>query len=43
MQTDNIGFGGDLRRQGNRDVLEEKDTFRYDSNLREKMYIRTNR
>ncbi|EMF09710.1 uncharacterized protein SEPMUDRAFT_151633 [Sphaerulina musiva SO2202] len=26
--TDNIGFGGDLRRQGNRDVLEEKDTFR---------------
>ncbi|PIA89040.1 putative phosphatase [Cercospora beticola] len=26
--TDNIGFGGDLRRQGNRDVLEGKDTFR---------------
>lgn len=26
--TDNLGFGGDLRRQGNKDVLEGKDTFR---------------
>ncbi|KAK4617949.1 Polyol phosphate phosphatase PYP1 [Fulvia fulva] len=28
FMTDNIGFGGDKRRQGNRDVLEAKDTFR---------------
>ncbi|KAF2164818.1 hypothetical protein M409DRAFT_56193 [Zasmidium cellare ATCC 36951] len=28
FMTDNIGFGGDKRRQGNRDVLEGKDTFR---------------
>lgn len=27
-QTDNIGFGYDLRRQGNQDVLTGKDTFR---------------
>jgi 2-hydroxy-3-keto-5-methylthiopentenyl-1-phosphate phosphatase len=27
-QTDNIGFGGDMRRQGNKDVLENKKTFR---------------
>lgn len=26
--TDNLGFGGDLRRQGNKDVLEGKETFR---------------
>jgi len=26
--TDNIGFGGDKRRQLNKDVLEEKETFR---------------
>jgi len=28
FMTDNIGFGGEKRRQGNRDVLEGKDTFR---------------
>ncbi|GAB7346873.1 hypothetical protein MBLNU459_g1954t1 [Dothideomycetes sp. NU459] len=28
FMTDNIGFGYDLRRRGNLDVLEEKDTFR---------------
>ncbi|KAF2771450.1 hypothetical protein EJ03DRAFT_372798 [Teratosphaeria nubilosa] len=26
--TDNIGFGGELRRQGNKDVLEGKENFR---------------
>src|ERR1700761_2772205 len=29
QQTDNIGFGTEKRRQGNKDVLEGKDTFRY--------------
>ncbi|KAK6431375.1 hypothetical protein LTR95_012464 [Oleoguttula sp. CCFEE 5521] len=28
FMTDNIGFGGDMRRQGNRDVLENRKTFR---------------
>ncbi|EMC91684.1 hypothetical protein BAUCODRAFT_152078 [Baudoinia panamericana UAMH 10762] len=28
FMTDNIGFGGEKRRQGNKDVLEGKDTFR---------------
>lgn len=28
-QTDNIGYGGEKRRQGNRNVLEGKETFRY--------------
>ena len=29
LQTDNLGFGADLRKQGNKDVLEGKDNFRY--------------
>jgi len=29
MQTDNIGFGGEKRRQSNKGVLEGKETFRY--------------
>ena len=29
LQTDNLGFGADLRKQGNKDVLEGKDSFRY--------------
>jgi len=28
-QTDNLGFGGDKRRQGNKDVLDNKESFRY--------------
>ncbi|TKA66655.1 hypothetical protein B0A55_08052 [Friedmanniomyces simplex] len=28
FMTDNIGFGGEKRRQGNKDVLDGKDTFR---------------
>ncbi|KAK0345099.1 hypothetical protein LTR91_013785 [Friedmanniomyces endolithicus] len=27
--TDNIGFGGEKRRQSNKGVLEGKETFRY--------------
>lgn len=30
IQTDNIGFGGDLRRQGNKDVLDGNLTFKYE-------------
>jgi len=28
FMTDNIGFGGELRKQGNKDVLEGKKSFR---------------
>lgn len=32
LQTDNLGFGGDLRRKGNQDVLDGKESFRYEQN-----------